>query len=231
MGNVVRLTNGSTLQVRTGVLAGVGPSGPRGVVGPQGPDGNVGPQGETGPIGQILQAMARANVTTSFSVNPEEDTFVPFGSVNYDDMSIFASSSNMVLEEQSDYLFSVWVAFELPGGVAEGYRMVKLQSSTNGLIALSAPPVVVDDVTYVNLTYPYRSTVQGEIIRVIVRHNDDDSLNVSTGAVAVNRIGSGPQGVAGPIGPRGLTGAQGQTGPQGPAGNAGSGFTTYADLL
>lgn len=230
MGNVIRLTNGGTIQVRTGVLAGVGPAGPRGLIGPPGPDGPSGPQGEVGPVGQILQMMSRAQISSSFSVATEEETFVPFGSVNYDDMSIFASASNMVLEEGADYLFSCWVTFELPAGVPEGFRLLKLTSSVNGLIAVNCVPPIAENVTYVSLTYPYRATVQGEIVRAVVQHNDS-SLNVSTGAVAVNRIGSGPQGVAGPQGPRGLTGATGPQGPQGPAGNASSGFETYADLL
>lgn len=230
MGNVLKLTNGSTLQVRTGVLAGVGPSGPRGVVGAQGPDGPPGPVGETGPIGQILQMMARATVSASFTVNPGEDTFVPFGSINYDDMSIFSSSTNMVLAEQSDYLFSAWVCYELPAGEPAGYRMLKLVSSINGLIAVKSVVPISGAQTFLDLSFPYRSTQAGEIMRIVVFHNDF-AHNVSAGAVAVNRIGSGPQGIAGPVGPRGLTGAQGQVGPQGPAGNAGSGFATYDDLL
>lgn len=231
MGNIIRLSNGGSVQVRTGVLAGIGPQGPRGLIGPQGPDGPPGPKGDQGEIGQIKQVMSRAQVSAAQSITRLTDTNIAFGSVNYDDMSIFASSSNLTLLQDSDYLFSVWLCFERPANTPDGYRTVKLVSSVNGMIAVSQVPPALDDVTYVNLTFAYRSQVAGEIIRVVARHSDDLTLNVSNGAVAINRIGSGPQGPAGPQGPQGQQGAQGPAGPQGPAGNASTGFATYADLL
>lgn len=231
MGNVINLSNGGTIQVRTGVLQGVGPSGPRGLQGPQGPDGPPGPTGETGPIGQILQQMSRATVTVNQAIAAATDVPISFASVGYDDLSVFATSTNITLSAGVDYLFSVWLAFALPSNAATGYRKVSLVSGTTGLIAVAAPAVVVDDITYVSLTYPYRCSTDNEVVTVVARHNDDVSLNVTAGAVAVNRIGSGPKGDTGPQGPAGPTGATGATGPQGPAGSANSGFLTYADLL
>lgn len=231
MGNIIRLSNGGSIQVRTGILSGVGPQGPRGQIGPQGPDGPAGPRGDTGPIGQILQMMSKASITAPFAVTPGADSFVPWNAVAYDDMSIFSSGTNMVLVEKSDYLFSCYICFELPANAVEGYRQVKFTSSTNGLIAIQQLPPVSGAPTYVNLTFPYRAQSNNEVIRVAVTHTDDVNLNVSGGVCTVNRIGSGPRGEQGVQGPQGLTGAQGPQGPQGPAGNAGSGFLTYADLL
>ena len=79
MANVIRLVNGGSIQVRTGVIQGVGPQGPRGVQGNQGIDGDQGPQGEPGPIGQILQLQGRTRVATSNVIALNTDTVVAFG--------------------------------------------------------------------------------------------------------------------------------------------------------
>ncbi len=231
MGNIIKLNNGGTLQVRTGVLAGVGPQGPRGQMGPQGPDGPMGPQGEQGAMGQILQVMAKASVNSTVALTPDTDVNVSFPTVAYDDLSVFATSTNMVLANITDYLFSVWVTFGLPANTPDGFRKLSLVSTTSGVIGVTQVPPVVDDVTTLALTMPYRSVASNEIVRVVARSGDDVTLNVTAGSVHVNRIGSGPRGATGPQGPQGNTGPAGPTGPQGPNGNSNSGFATYADLL
>lgn len=231
MGNVINLANGGTIQVRTGVLQGVGPSGPRGLQGPQGIDGPPGPTGETGPIGQILQQMSRAVVTVNQALAPSTDVPISFASVNYDDLSIFTTTTNMTLQVGADYLFSVWLRFALPSNAATGRRQIILRSASTGDIAYAGVPPCTDIETHVNLVYPYRCTTANEVITVVARHNDDVSLNITAGAVAINRIGSGPKGDTGATGPAGPTGATGPAGPTGPTGSASSGFATYADLL
>ena len=80
MANVVRLVNGGTIQVKTGVLQGVGPQGPRGYVGPQGPQGEQGPVGEQGQIGQILQQATRTTVGRPTRSVPTPTPWSPSGS-------------------------------------------------------------------------------------------------------------------------------------------------------
>ena len=78
MSNVIRMVNGGTIQVRTGVMAGVGPQGQRGLIGPPGIDGPQGPDGPEGPIGQILQKQSRANLSGTITILPAADTLLPF---------------------------------------------------------------------------------------------------------------------------------------------------------
>src|SRR4051794_25771678 len=94
MSNVIKLVNGGTIQVRTGVMAGVGPAGQRGLVGPAGPDGPQGPVGPEGPIGQILQIASRATISSAQTVLQDVDSLVSFATVAYDEMSCFLSTTN-----------------------------------------------------------------------------------------------------------------------------------------
>lgn len=231
MSNVVRLVSGGTIQVRTGVLQGIGPQGPRGQVGPEGPEGPQGPLGETGPMGQILQLQARTAVSGTTTVNAATDTTVSFGSVAYDDLSCFTSSTNITLADVGDYLFSVYVKFNLGSNAGNGIRDLWVVSTTQGTIARTTQVADGTAATYVNLTYPVRTAISNEVFNVKVRSGDDVSVTITEGALTVTRIGSGPAGPQGPTGPTGPVGATGATGPTGPAGSAGSGFATYADLL
>src|SRR3954464_13278331 len=106
MANVIRLVNGGTLQVRTGVIQGIGPQGPRGSVGAEGQQGDQGPVGETGPMGQIIQIQGRSMVNSANPLAANTDTAITFGSVTYDDLSCFTSISNITLVAAGDYLLS-----------------------------------------------------------------------------------------------------------------------------
>jgi hypothetical protein len=231
MPSVIRLTNGGSIQVRTGVLAGIGPEGPRGLVGPPGPDGNQGPEGPPGPIGQILQVQSRAVVSAPTVVLPDVDTLVAFGSVNYDDIGVFQSSTSFILPEVGDYLFTAYVGFDLPGNAADSQRELWFTSTTNGVLMRTSVAAVGTGVTFVSLSCPFRTTGANEQIRCYARSGDDVQLNITSGALVVNRIGSGPQGAIGPVGPAGPVGPVGPPGPQGPVGNSSSGYATYNDLL
>jgi len=231
MSNVIRLLNGGTIQVRTGVLAGVGPEGPRGLVGPAGPQGEQGFQGDQGPIGQILQRQSRAVVSGTTTVSPDTDTLVAFGTVSYDDMGACTSSTNFTLTDVGDYQLNCYLKFEMPANAPDGHRTIFFSSTTNGEIARTSRNAILDEATYVDLSFPHRSTVSGEVIRVYARSGDDLSCNVTAGSIVITRTGSGPQGPQGPAGPAGPTGATGPAGPTGATGSASSGFATYADLL
>jgi len=181
-------------------------------------------------MGQILQVQGRAQVATT-SVGADTDTLVNFGSVVYDDLSCFTSATNITLSEIGDYMISCFVRFDLPANAGDGARHLWFSSTTGGLIARKTVNAVADDATWVDLSYPWRTTVGNEVINVRVRSGDDLSVGVTDGAITITRIGSGPQGVQGPAGPTGSVGPAGPPGPPGSDGSASSGFATYGDLL
>ena len=230
MANAIKLGNGGVIEVRTGVLQGVGPTGPRGLVGLTGPDGPQGPQGETGPPGAITQYYSRGAVTSTTSLATNTDTLIPFNNVTYDDLDVFTSTTNITIGEDGDYMFSVWVRFDLPANAGDSIRSIWLQSSTGGVLARNSCPAVTDEATYVAVTWVERCAT-GDVINVYGRHSDDLSVGVSSGAISICRVGSGPAGAQGDVGAQGPVGPAGPAGPTGPDGNASSGFATYADLL
>jgi hypothetical protein len=224
MSNVVRLVNGGTIQVRTGVIQGIGPQGPRGVSGPAGIDGPQGPVGETGPMGQILQFQGRTNVGTNNPIAANTDTSIAFGSVTYDDLGCFTSTSNFTFVAAGDYLLSAWLRFD--DAAATSRELWFAVAGTT--IARTTRMAVTGAGFYVDLAHPYRATA-GQVMNVFARSGT--ATAVSLGACTVTRIGSGPPGPAGPTGPQGNQGAIGATGAAGPPGTANAGFTKYADLL
>lgn len=224
MANVIRLVNGGTIQVKTGVLQGIGPQGPRGLRGAQGNDGPQGPVGETGPIGQILQLQGRTTVGVNTPIAANTDVLLGFGAVAYDDLSCFKSNTNVGIDSAGDYMLSVWARFD---DAASGYRDIWfLTGSTT--IARTSRSATAGSSCYTDLTHPYRSIGGGEIIRVYARASA--ATAVSLGALTVTRVGAGPAGPEGPPGPQGAQGLTGAQGPQGVAGSASSGFATYAGL-
>lgn len=230
MVNVIRLNNGGVIQVRTGVLQGIGPIGPRGVAGPEGLQGPEGPQGETGPMGAIAQYYSKARVSTPVSLSPDVDTLVGFGTVDADDLNAFASSTNISPPDPGDYQISCWVRFDLPANAGDGARSLWLVSSVAGTLVRTQGVGVADDTTYATLSWPHR-TISGEVINVYARVGDDLAVGINEGAVALTRIGSGPKGDVGPQGPAGPVGPAGPAGPKGDSGSAGGGYSTYGDLL
>jgi len=229
MANVVRLNNGGVIQVRTGVLQGIGPVGPRGLTGPEGPPGPEGVQGDTGPMGAITQYLSTASVSATVAVGPDTDTLVAFGSVRYDDLSAFQSSTLIAPQSTGDYVVSAWARFDKPTNTGDSRRSLWLQSNLNSTLIRVQELAVADDATYVNFTWPVRLD-SGETLQVYASHSDDLSVGISAGAVSLVRVGAGPQGAPGPQGPKGDVGPAGPQGPQGPAGSAGGTYATYGNL-
>jgi hypothetical protein len=230
MANVIRLNNGGVIQVRTGVLQGIGPIGPRGLTGPQGAQGEIGPQGETGPMGGITEYSSKATISAGISVSPDTDTLVSFGNVSYDDLAAVWSSTNFTLTDAGDYQISVWVRFDSPANAGDGVRALWLQSSVQGILVRNHIVAVADEPTYAQLVWADRYAA-GEQVNVYARQGDDLAVGITAGAISICRIGAGLRGAVGPAGPAGPVGPAGPQGPEGPAGSATSGFTTYADLL
>lgn len=229
MANVIRLLNGTQLQVRTGVLAGVGPQGPRGPVGPPGPDGPQGIQGETGPQGAIYQIQSRADVSGSTSVPASTATSVAFGTVQYDDNSCFASSTNITFDEEGDYIIAAWVQWAAPASAA-GRRELRVRSTTNSTDIWKTSIAGISETVQQEILCPYRVLTAPDTLVIRAFQTDNESINVNDGSLVVTRVGTGPQGIQGPTGPTGATGATGPEGPQGPAGSAGSGYATYGEI-
>jgi hypothetical protein len=229
MANQVRLINGGAIQVRTGILQGVGPQGPTGPVGPSGPMGPQGPLGPVGPPGAITEVSSKVTVASPQSITADTDTTVAFGNVVFDDMSAASSSVNFTLHETGDYLINTWVKFEKPSNDGDGLRALWVLSDTNGILARAQYPAVADDDTYVHLSTVHRSTVTDEVLHVLCRSGDDLAVSLAAGALTFTRTGSGPIGLTGPAGPAGPVGPAGPTGPQGPAGTPGT-YTTYSGI-
>ena len=225
MSNVIRLINGGTIQVRTGVLQGIGPQGPRGASGPAGADGPQGLQGNTGPAGQILQLASKNSVGASNALAANTDTVIGFGAINYDDLQCLAFST-ITLSTAADYLLSCWLRFDASATV--GSREVWFATAGGVLLARTTRASVANVITYVDLAFPYRAA-SGDVINVLAR--SQQALNVGAGTVAITRMGSGPPGPQGIQGVQGAVGATGAQGPAGPAGTANAGFTKYSDLL
>lgn len=228
MGNIIRLSSGGQIQVRTGVLSGVGPQGPRGMVGPPGADGAQGPAGPTGPMGQILRVQSRAVVSSTTSVTANTNTLVAFATVNYDDLGACTSSTAFTIPEIGDYLFTAYVQFN-GQGTPLGYRQLWLASQTQGVMMYASQDAVPASETYLNLSVPVRTSVPNEVFNVYAR--SAETRTIALGALTINRLGSGPKGDKGDQGVPGPVGATGATGAQGPAGSAGTGFATYGDLV
>lgn len=223
MSNVVRLVNGGSIQVRTGVIQGIGPQGPRGVAGPQGADGEQGPVGDQGPMGQILQLQGMSTVATNNPLAATTDTVIAFGSVSYDDLNVFTSTSNLTLTAPGDYLLSCWLRFD---AAAATKREVWFQTGGTTIARKSA--VADTGIFYIDLAMPYRA-VGGEVVNVHAQ--SASATGISQGAVSATRVGSGPPGPIGPQGVQGPIGATGAQGPAGPSGTANTGFASYALLL
>ena len=225
MANSVKLMNGSTVQVRTGVIQGIGPIGPRGPAGETGPPGDQGQTGLTGPPGQIVAQMTRGDVTTSNPIAANTDTVISFNTRMQDDLRSFQSNTAMLLRDPGDYMFSCWLRFD---DAAAGLRdLWFLVGST--IMARASRTSATGSPFYANLSHPYRSLAGNETVTVLARASAATAIAV--GSVTINRIGSGPQGVPGPPGVQGEIGATGGQGPKGDPGSASTGFSTYALLL
>jgi hypothetical protein len=226
---VVKVSSGETIQIRTGVLQGIGAQGPVGPTGPQGQIGEQGPQGEVGPAGEISSFSSEATIATPTAVAADTPTLVGFDSTVRDDLAVITSSTTFTAPVAMDLFFSIWVSFALPADAGDAFRKIQLKSGSTVLASVSGPsnPDVTTDL---NLTTTVKATA-AQAFQLWATHSDNLSVAVSAGRIAIYRVGSGPQGVAGPTGATGPVGPAGPAGPEGPAGDANSGFDTFADLL
>lgn len=231
MANTVRLISGGAVQVRTGVLQGIGPQGPAGPAGPQGPQGDQGPVGEVGPPGAITQFQSCFTKGSSQALVANSPTQVQFGSVLYDDLNAHASTTNFSFSDPGDYELTAWIEYSLPSGGANGSRGLYIQASGGGeIIGSVQTPCCTDSETILSVTGRIRITTSTVIYNVWARSTDDETLQITDGRLVCTRVGSGPVGPAGVAGPMGPIGPTGPTGPKGDPGSGSGPFTSYADM-
>ena len=223
---IIRLASGDTIQVRSGVLQGIGPAGPQGQVGPTGAKGDQGDRGETGPIGRMDDFLCECQVTQT-TVAALTDTIVGWSSI-VDELNLKTSATNFgfITQNGGAYHVSGWVRWSNPVGGATGYRQLQVLASTRSLplVSIQLPAIYCPNVSF--QFHTSFTANPNDTLNVHVYHNDDESLNVEAGRITFYRIGSGPkgdigiQGVIGPQGPTGPAGPTGLTGSQGPCGTA-----------
>lgn len=222
---IVRLGAGETIHIRTGVIQGIGPSGPVGPAGPPGPTGSEGPQGIPGPVGYVDESVTEA--TGSGTVANNANGTASFSTVVSDEAAVYASSTTLSLWV-GGWQGTAWIRFAKRSGVTgTGTRRVEVLLGANVVAATSvaASPDVDTDVT---VPFTVKPTVQSNLT-VRLYQTDGATINY-TGRLWVSRIGAGIQGVQGPAGPAGPAGPQGATGPAGPAGSYLDPDLTFADM-
>lgn len=229
---VIKVASGETIQVRTGVLQGIGAQGPVGPTGPAGPTGDQGPQGETGPMGQISSFSSELTIGGATALGSGTPGPISFDTTVRDDLAVITSATTFTAPDNMDLFFSVWVQFGLPADAADGYRQLELRTGGSFATALWKVncPATIGVPTQLVMTTTVKAAAS-QAFQIWGVHNDSLSVATSAGRLAIYRVGSGPAGEAGPEGPVGPVGPVGPAGPAGPDGSATTGFATYADLL
>lgn len=224
---VIRLTAGEIVQVRTGVIQGIGPQGPTGPTGPQGVTGPQGPQGVPGPMGAIIEYSSEYSAISGTPVAASTATLIPFTAIR-DDLSAQISTTNFQLGV-GQYVIQAWVQLAKPSGNATGSReLVALYNSVAiDAFGAQAPPTRPANL---KLSTGVNVTVGTYLLQIQLWHDEVASLAVTGGRLWISRVGPGPKGDQGPAGPTGGVGATGPTGPAGPAGSIADSTTTYAAM-
>jgi len=127
---VIRVPNGGSIQVRSGVLRGIGPAGPVGPVGPQGQQGDQGLQGDTGATGSVndFSSLFISSILTPVAANT--DTIVPLDTVTRDTLNMFTSSTAYTIPAAGSYTFNINVTITKGGPDSVGGREVYLNMTS-----------------------------------------------------------------------------------------------------
>lgn len=221
---VIRLASGDTVQIRSGVLQGLGPQGATGPQGIRGPQGEQGGPGEKGDVGYVDGFRTSGTINSSQSVAISTWTILNYTNTG-DELGMW-QGSNLSSADLTDVNISGWVRWANVADGGTGYRTVQIYNTTTATVLYETQvPAVYSGSTSQGFNVSVRAN-GGEIINVRVFHNDNEAVSVSAGAVNVYRQGSGPRGLQGNQGAIGPVGPQGPAGPTGPQGTAGSGYAT-----
>lgn len=221
---VRRLNAGSTIHIRTGVLQGIGPQGPRGATGPQGIRGPIGSPGPPGPTGYVDESAMRAS--GSGNVAHGTPTIATFASLTDDSEGIYDSSTTFTLHT-GNWQGMAHIRFAKRSVAGSGSRKVEIVNTGGTVIAATSVAAAPDDDTHVTVSFALRANT-GIGIQVRITQTDGATLNYNS-SIFVSRIGPGAPGPMGPEGPTGPPGPRGNPGPVGPSGTL-SPSTTFADL-
>ncbi len=227
MTSATRINNGTAVQLRIGVLQGIGPMGPRGIMGQEGTQGPRGPEGPTGPRGALSAFMTQVKVGTTSTVVLGAESNIAFSTTTFDDLNAVISSSTFKPVDPGDYLLSCWLETSVAGTPA-GHRTMRLKMAGTTVAVESIPTPAATGATYLGIAWPVRYTTGN--ITVTLSHGDNETLSVTDGGLSIQRAGAGPKGEQGIQGATGSVGPSGPAGPTGPAGSAGGSYTTYRAL-
>lgn len=225
---VLKISSGEVIQVRTGVIQGIGPQGPIGPSGGQGEAGPQGPQGVPGPQGQVSEFSLEANALSTSIASDLTGTLATFSSVVRDEVLGVVSGTTFQLAPGA-WQGMVYITFSKQSGVnATGSRRVSATYKGNWVASLciAAAPTYPSGLT---LPFSVLSTSSTDQIQFTVQQDEGVTLQYN-GRLWISRTGPGPQGVAGPQGSLGPIGPPGPQGPTGPAGTIGTNNTTFAAI-
>lgn len=219
-----RLSSGDTLHIRTGVIQGIGPVGPRGPSGPQGNRGPSGPQGMPGPTGYVSETETEAQGSGTIPTGTG-GALATWSSVHSDRAGIWDSSTSLSLST-GNWQGTFWVTMYKPSGSGSGFRKAEVFLGNNAIACVSQQAVQLTDT---DITVPFTAGVQsGQDLTVRIYQTQGTTLTYKC-RVWCSRIGAGVQGPMGPEGPEGPPGPLGPQGPQGPSGTL-SPTTTFRDI-
>lgn len=227
----VRIASGETIQIRTGILQGIGPVGPTGPTGPQGLQGLQGETGPAGPIGQLGEFATDVRSAAAQSIATATNTLVIFDTVVIDDYSAMQSSTNFK-PGVGNYYIVAYVKFTKQVGNAVGARALRILTTTPtatvGGQSVTAAATIETELT---VQTGLRITDPNTVISIQAYQVEGTTLQLAAGSrLWICRTGSGPQGIQGIQGVIGPIGPVGPAGPQGPAGTVGNNTTTFAQL-
>jgi collagen type VII alpha len=228
--SVVRVSSGDTIQIRTGVVQGIGPQGPTGPTGPPGQQGDLGPQGNEGPTGSVGEyvTLVRGSVQ---SIAAATNSLITFDQVVKDDYSAVQSVTNFK-PGLGNYYVVASTSFTKQSSVsASGSRVIRVLVDdvvVAGNSSSAAPSVP----TELSVNVGVSITNVNSIIKIQAYQDEGGSvtLQLNNSRMWLCRTGSGPQGVQGPVGPIGPIGPVGPAGPTGPAGPGANSTTTFTLL-
>lgn len=224
---IVRLANGDTIQVRTGVLKGSGPAGPPGpansitvgtVVDGDAAAANISGNSPNqvlnltlprstiqGPTGQISDFWTSVSSTAAASISPNVNTVLSFGTVNTDELSMIVNATTFrpvaVGGAARVLSFTVRVIFDNNNVTGSGFRRAWVIKNGTTIIGETNNNGVAtaNMASVVNVPVIERFT-SGETFQVLASHSSG-SAQLVTGVLRAIRVGAGPAGPPGPDGP------------------------------
>lgn len=225
--NIVRLSTGNQIVVRTGTLAGIGPMGPMGPSGNPGPVGEIGPQGVPGPPGAVLDRLTFVSAP-AHTATAKAWTTVTFDATIMDELNLINNATSLRLP-QALWFFNLSVEFAKPTSTAVGARGVRIEYD-----GLTEYEIIQEAVQQMQTKMVLEGIIDARAITdrlTAIKVYQGDTVNVLTSVnLKVIQIGAGPRGVQGPTGPQGPIGPAGPNGPNGPAGSIIDPNTTYGDI-